>query len=143
MRTQALVEMYPEFELYHKIGFQFKAANFEIKPTSIDDLKIQVVCENKVHILFCQLGCSSETSCVHQILRSEVDFWAMDLNLEDMKLRHREKMYPPKVRVIVHNNGPTSMATVTTKILKAEIDDINIILDFSTGMYNHQSACQV
>ena len=53
-----------------------------------------------------------------------------------MRLRQRAKMYPPKVGVIVHNNGPESMpmAIVTTKILKAEIDDINISLDFRTGI---------
>ena len=52
-----------------------------------------------------------------------------------MKLRHREQMYPPKVSVIVCSNGPKSVAVVTTKILEAEIDDITIVLDFSTGMY--------
>ena len=59
----------------------------------------------------------------------------MDLKLEDMKLRHRLKMYPPKVSVMVYKNeGSDLMATdVTMEILGAEINDINVAVDFSAG----------
>ena len=46
--------MYPEFEQYHKIGFQFneEAKYLEIKPTSEDDnLNIDFVHEKKVGAL--------------------------------------------------------------------------------------------
>ena len=46
-----------------------------------------------------------------------------------------EKMYPPKVSVIVYRNkGSESMATVTMEILGAEINDINVAMHFSAGI---------
>ena len=60
----------------------------------------------------------------------------MDWNLEDMELMHDKKMYPPKVSVIVYKKleSPESLATVTMEILGAEINDINVAVDFSAGV---------
>ena len=56
--AQALVKMYPGFEHYHQIGFQFnEEANLEIKPTSEDNLRIRLVCEKKV----CRAICMKST----------------------------------------------------------------------------------
>ena len=47
-------------------------------------------------------------------------------------------MYPPKVSVIVYKNEGsdlTATVSVTTEILGAEINNINVAMDFSAGTY--------
>ena len=73
-------------------------------------------------------------------MHSDVDFWGRkELDIEDMKLMHEEKMYPPKVTVMVYSNS-TSTASKKTHTFTVEITgirekafNINIAKDFGAG----------
>ena len=55
---------------------------------------------------------------VPQIKHSEVDFWERNLELKDMELMQKEKMYPPKVTVMVYSNNTVSKTmTFTIEII--------------------------
>ena len=76
-----------------------------------------------------------------QIMDSEVDFWGRkELDIEDMKLMHKEKMYPPKVTVMVYSNSTSTVSCKKTHTFTMEITGIreeafnmNITKDFGAG----------
>ena len=75
--------------------------------------------------------------CHVQILCSEVDFWGRQYALEDMKLMHEEKMYPPKVTLMVYNKSPEPRtAPVNVKIWGARKKKAiaTIVKFFSAGI---------
>ena len=71
-----------------------------------------------------------------QIMCSEVDFWGREFKLQDMKLMHKEKMYPPKVTVMVYSNSTVSRKvtfTVEIRGLREKAVNLSISKDFGAG----------
>ena len=69
-------------------------------------------------------------------MHSEVDFWARNFKLEDMKLMHKERLYPPRVSVVVYGNSMVSRkVTFTVEItgLREEAVELSIAKDFRAG----------
>ena len=69
-------------------------------------------------------------------MHSEVDFWERKFKLEDMKLMHKERMYPPKVTVMVYSDSTVSKrVTFTVEItgLGEEAAKLSIAKYFGAG----------
>ena len=74
-------------------------------------------------------------------MHSDVDFWGRkELDIEDMKLMHEERMYPPKVTVMVYSNSTSTvskkMQTFTVEItgIREAAVSIIIAMDFGAGI---------
>ena len=72
-----------------------------------------------------------------QILASEVDFWGRHYDLAEMKLMHKEKMYPPKATVIVYSDTPVSRTAAIVVEIRGmkenELRHLRILKTFDPG----------
>ena len=58
--------------------------------------------------------------CVQQIFRSDVDFTKLDEN--ELKLKEKEKMYPPKFQVVISCSPAAQQSQARIKIKGAHSD---------------------
>lgn len=73
-----------------------------------------------------------------QISASELDFWVNNCDVEDMKLKHEGRMYPPKVSAVVYNNSHENFTAAAAFTIQGATGPLhfNIVKQFSgSGKY--------
>ena len=71
--------------------------------------------------------------CVLQIKASDINFWTK--RLDDMRLRHERKIYPPRVKMTVILKNPDHVFKLPVKVVGSSDSNLDVDLIFPLGMY--------
>ena len=69
-----------------------------------------------------------------QIKESDIYFWTR--RLDDMRLRHQRKMYPPRVKMTVILKNPDHTLKLPIKVIGSCSSNLDVELTFSSSNIN-------